>query len=58
MPRNKFMENRGYRQKGLSSVTTSDLCRKERVIKICIYHLNVLGGVIFSGEDGVGLAGR
>lgn len=52
------MENRGYSQKGLSSVTTSDLCRTERVVKTCIYHLNVLGGIIFSGEDGVGLAER
>lgn len=50
------MENRDYSQKGLSSVTTSDLYRKERVIKTCIYHLNVLGGLIFSDEDGVGLA--
>lgn len=50
------MENRGYSQNGLSSVTTSDLFRKERVIKTCIYLLNVLGGVTFSGEDGVSLA--
>lgn len=40
------------------SVLCGKLCRKERVIKTCIYHLSVLGGVIFSGEDGVGLAER
>lgn len=37
------------------SVLCGKLCRKERVIRTCIYHLSVLGGVIFSGEDGVGL---
>lgn len=52
------MENRGYSQTGLSSLTTSHLCRKERIIKTRIYHLNVLEGVTFSGADGVGFAER